>query len=260
MSQSGNRARARRPLAARSVVASVLLGTRGGALSGQRLVRTAELFGFAEGTTRVALSRMVAAGELDTRDGRYRLAGSLLDRQGRQESGRRPRLRAWTGAWRVGVVEASQGRPAADRAELRKSLIGQRLAEWREGVWLRPDNLVDAPSHPACAWLTARLDEPRSATDLAGCLWDLDGWAASARGLLNELRSSVGDLEAGRTGMLADGFVIAAAAVRHLAADPLLPADLLPARWPGDELRAEYDRYEAAYQGQLGSWLRGADR
>ena len=35
-------------------------------------------------------------------------------------------------------------------------------------------------------------------------------------------------------------FVVAAAIVRHLLTDPMLPAELLPADWPGARLRAAY--------------------
>ena len=73
-----------RPLSARSVVASTLLGTRGLTLQVRALVRAGELFGIAEGTTRVALSRMVAAGELVAEDGSYRLSGPLLERSAAQ--------------------------------------------------------------------------------------------------------------------------------------------------------------------------------
>ncbi len=73
-----------RALTARSVVASTLLGMTPPRLSSQLLVRSGELFGIAEGTTRVALSRMVAAGELEAVGGSYQLAGHLLTRQERQ--------------------------------------------------------------------------------------------------------------------------------------------------------------------------------
>jgi phenylacetic acid degradation operon negative regulatory protein len=46
--------------------------------------------------------------------------------------------------------------------------------------------------------------------------------------------------------------------LRHLQADPLLPAELLPARWPGSALRADYDRYDAAYRSTLRAWFRAA--
>ncbi len=53
-----------RPMSARSVVASVLLGSHPPELPVAALVHLCSRFGIAEGTTRVALSRMVAAGEL----------------------------------------------------------------------------------------------------------------------------------------------------------------------------------------------------
>ena len=80
----------RKPMTARSVVASTLLGVEPPRLTTRILVRSGELFGIAEGTTRVALSRMVAAGELRPDDDGYRLAGRLLDRQARQTASRGP--------------------------------------------------------------------------------------------------------------------------------------------------------------------------
>jgi phenylacetic acid degradation operon negative regulatory protein len=38
-------------------------------------------------------------------------------------------------------------------------------------------------------------------------------------------------------------FAVAAAIVRHLLADPVLPAGLLPADWPGVSLRAAYAEF-----------------
>src|SRR5258708_31481436 len=125
--QDGNTAR---PLTARSVLASILLGKRPPELSGQRLVRAGELFGLAEGTTRVALSRMVAAGQLSTEDGRYRLAGPLLARQQRQEISRHPAPRDWDGTWVMAVLDRPGSRSPGERIGLRRAPSGARLAEW----------------------------------------------------------------------------------------------------------------------------------
>jgi phenylacetic acid degradation operon negative regulatory protein len=249
-----------RPLTARSVLASVLLGTRPPELSGQRLVRAGELFGLAEGTTRVALSRMVAAGELASEDGRYRLAGPLLARQQSQEVSRRASPVGWDGTWALAVLDRPGARPATERLELRKALRAARLAEWREGVWVRPDNLGSTDHHPSCTWLTARLVEAGEAAALAARLWDLDGWAEHAAALQTRMAATIARLEAGDTALLAPCFLTAAAVVRHLRADPLLPVEVLPAAWPGISLRADYDRYESAYQSLLRAVLRGLAR
>ena len=77
------------PLTARSVMASALLGMDPPELPVAQLVRLTGLFGISENRARVALSRMVAAGEA-TSDGagHYRLAGHLVDRQARQSASR----------------------------------------------------------------------------------------------------------------------------------------------------------------------------
>ena len=85
MNQDGNR-----PLTARSVLASALLGEDPPELPVAHLVHLAGLFGINENRARVALSRMASTGEVTTDgSGRYRLAGHLLDRQGRQSQSRR---------------------------------------------------------------------------------------------------------------------------------------------------------------------------
>lgn len=238
--------RERKPLTARSVLASTLLGLDPPVFAVGRLVETAALFGINENTARTALSRMATAGEVAAEDGTYRLTGRLLARQRRQDEGRRAHRRRWDGRWLLAVV-TTERRSAGDRAELRAELTRLRLAEWREGVWLRPDNLDVEPTGLAashCSWGRAELDDPPLP-------WDLDGWAAEARALLDELRELPVD-----TGALAPGFVLSAAVLRHLAADPLLPDDLLPARWPGDELRATYDEWDRAYRAVLAGWHR----
>ena len=63
-----------RPLSARSLVASALLGTHPPALRGALLVAFGKRFGINDGTIRVALSRMVDRGELTNREGVYTLA------------------------------------------------------------------------------------------------------------------------------------------------------------------------------------------
>ena len=233
------------PFTARSVIASLLLGSDPPRLAARSLVRAAERFGFSENATRVALSRMVAAGELAVADGAYFLAGPLLERHRRQQAGRRPRLRPWDGTWLVGVVGAtSPRRTAGQRLSARRLLAAARLAEWREGVWLRPDNLGGPrPAIAGCAWLAgARPEDPPA----AGALWDLGSWAERAGAMLGAMAvttPSGDDPE--------PSFRLAAAVVRHLRDDPLLPPVLLPPSWPGDELRSAYDGYEAAFQAAL---------
>jgi phenylacetic acid degradation operon negative regulatory protein len=224
-----------RPLKARSVVLSLLLGAHPAELAVRDLVRAVGAFGISEATLRVALSRMVTAGDLHRSDATYRLSQRLLERQRRQDEAVHPATRAWRGAWQIAVI-TSIGRSPVDRAELRAELLSLRLAELREGVWMRPANLRRAwPSQldEHVRRFSGRPDE--DAHDLVRALWDLDEWRASSVALLDYF---------GKAGEPADRLMGAAAIVRHLLADPMLPVELLPDDWPGASLRLTYTEYQ----------------
>lgn len=251
-----------RPLTARSVIASTLLGSHPPRLPSRLLVRSGELFGIAEGAIRTAISRMVAAGELEAVGSAYQLAGGLLGRQTLQDESRRPTGGRWDGRWELAVVGGTS-RPSAARAALRAAMRRLKLAELREGVWTRPDNLdpgraphdravVDAQCHPFRA--TAERDAARLAADL----WDLDGWAAEATALRTAMARVAPRLDAGDGTALRDGFLVSAAVLRHLLADPALPPELVPARWPGAHLRADYEHFDAAFQNVWREWFRAS--
>jgi phenylacetic acid degradation operon negative regulatory protein len=238
-----------RPLTARSVLLSALLGTHPPRLPVRLLVQVGELFEIPEGTVRVALSRMVADGDVVQDDGAYRLAGRLLERHERQDDSRAPHTRPWDGQWEMAVVTAS-GRPAAERAALRRSLGELHLAELREGVWVRPDNLErpwSALVDDRCLHAEARFGAATdSDAELVASLWDLPAWAERAE----QLEAALDEVDGLATG-LAVGFMVSAAALRHLLADPLLPPELLPTGWPGPRLRTRYERFDAEYKARL---------
>ncbi|MGV0834090.1 PaaX family transcriptional regulator C-terminal domain-containing protein [Mycolicibacterium thermoresistibile] len=222
-------------LTARSVVLSVLLGAHPAHATAGELVELTEDFGIRESTLRVALTRMVGAGDLIRSAGGYRLSDRLLARQRRQDAALDPQVRPWTGQWTTLVI-TSVGTDARTRASLRTTLQDNRFAELREGVWLRPDNLPAelAPDiEQRVHRLHARDDDPVA---LARRLWDLPGWAATGEQLLDEMAGAA-DVPA--------RFVVAARMVRHLLADPVLPDALLPAEWPGTAVREAYRGFAA---------------
>ena len=144
------------------------------------------------------------------------------------------------------------GSSADVRGARRRALAYGRLAELREGVWMRPANLavhLTGALGDDVELMTARPDD---AVTLAGRLWDLRAWSARARGLSEALHALTPD----RPEALASGFELSAAVLRHLQADPLLPEALLPADWPGGALRAAYDRWDARYRATLSEWSR----
>ena len=242
-----------RPLTARSVLASALLGEDPPELPVSHLVALAGLFGVSPNGARVALSRMVGAGEAATDgDGRYRLAGHLLERRRRQEASLRAEGGPWDGTWHL-VVVAAPASPPAHRSARRARLAAARLAEHRPGLWLRPANLAlpeDVVGDPELVRWSAVPDADPVA--LAATLWDEDGWATRARLLLAALEDRPTDGPED----LAPGFALSAAVLRHLQADPLLPGPLVGPGWPGDALRAAYAVWDARYRAVLRTWGR----
>jgi phenylacetic acid degradation operon negative regulatory protein len=237
-------------------MASLLLGRRTPAAPVADLVRWCSLFGIAEGTARVALHRMTVKGEIIATDGVYRLAGGLAGRQARQETSLTPRVHTWDGDWRMAVVVATR-RDAPTRAGLRAAMRRLHLGERREGVWLRPDNPdLDVPAavRRQCEWLQARPDDDPIA--LSERLFNPSGWARRARALAGRLAEMADGLTGDETELAADAFIAGAAALRHIGSDPLLPPALLPADWPGSALRAEYRRYQRAFDATARAWFR----
>jgi phenylacetic acid degradation operon negative regulatory protein len=218
------------------VVLSLLLAVHPPQLSVRELIGCLDPFGVTEATLRVALTRMVASGDLYRANSVYRLSDRLVERQRRQDDAIHPSTRAWRADWEIAVITAT-GRSPAQRTQLRNELSRLRLAELREGVWLRPANLRRAwPDHlgELTQRFTARPDQPHQV--LADTLWRTDLWASAATALLSAFTGAAEP---------ADSFTVAAAIVRHLLTDPVLPEQLLPADWPASQLRAAYAKYQS---------------
>lgn len=221
-------------LTARSVVLSVLLGAHPARARASELVRLTSDFGIKESTLRVALTRMVGAGDLVRNADGYQLGSPTRPPAAPGRCHRPARASLARGVGHPGRDQ--RGRRRTHPAALRNAMHDKRFGELREGVWMRPDNL-DAELGPD---VTARVRVLRARdgdpAELAAQLWDLPAWARAGHRLLDDMAAAP-DIP-GR-------FVVAAATVRHLLTDPVLPDELLPADWPGARLRAAYHDFAA---------------
>lgn len=214
---------------------SLMLGAHPDQMRTADIIAAGEYFGISAATMRVALSRAASAGDVIRVEGGYELSARLRARQRRQDEGVEDIASAWDGSWEMAIVVVA-GRSGPDRAALRDALAAARLAELREGVWMRPANLrrprsyADAPVLD-CFTLQAHPHAP----ELAARLWDLQGWAARGEELLEQF-------EVVRDPALR--LSLAATMVRLLSGDPLLPANLVPQGWPGESLRQAYRSYQ----------------
>lgn len=251
-----------RTLSARSVLATALLGADEPHLTVGELVAIASLFRISDGAARTCLWRMVSAGELTADDGTYALAGGLLERRQRVDEAAHSddtTARPWDGTWELAIVSLDR-RSAADRLALRKAAAALHLAQLREGVWIRPDNL-DPDRLPT---LRAVLDQQcvhfhGAATDvpaeLVRSLFNSDDWAVDAQRLTAAMRDEI-DVEAVDADDFTYQFALSITVVRHLERDPLLPAELMPDEWPGPDLRVNYRRFDEVFKQRLNTAFR----
>ncbi|MBV8965975.1 MAG: transcriptional regulator [Mycobacteriaceae bacterium] len=249
-----------RPLSARSVLASALLGADEPHLTVAELVAIASLFGISAGAARTCLWRMVCSEELTSDDGSYALAGRLQQRRERVDEASRIddlAARGWNGTWELAVVSLER-RPAADRLELRKAATALHLAELREGVWIRPDNLNPQRLPGFRAVLDQQCTHFHGAeTDITAdtmqSLFCLDAWAQDARILIDAIDDELGATgpQTSTTERFTFQFGLSIAVVRQLQLDPMLPVELIGSGWPGPALRQAYRRFDDEFKQRM---------
>jgi len=169
------------------VLASTLLGMEPPELPVAQLVHTAGLFGITRTRCARRPFRMAASGEAVTDGaGRYRLAGHLLERQRRQRASRAAQTTPWNGTWDLVLVRAPSSSAEA-RSARRRLFARARLAELREGCWLRRQSRAGARGHAGADLLAGSFVPAGDGAALAARLWDLPWWAARAETLRLEL-------------------------------------------------------------------------
>jgi phenylacetic acid degradation operon negative regulatory protein len=242
-----------KPLTARSLALTALLGSHPPQLPARALVALGSHFGIAEGAMRTALSRMVVAGELEASDGQYLLGTRLRQRQAAQDAGLRPPDEPWDGSWWFAIVTTPR-RAIADRRTFRALMAEHRMGELRPDTWLRPANIPRPPGLGGVLVVQGAIGE-EPAADLVGRLWDLGEIAASARFLARLADEARGWLDSGDPGVLPDTFLVSVAAVRFLRHEPQLPSSVAGTPWPPNDLRATYERLRRGHLDLMASFL-----
>ena len=162
---------------------------------------------------------------------------------------------AWDGRWHVVVLERVADRARRERLRSALGYLGYACLDGATWISPHPSNELDAllgAERVRAERFVARYDGDQRG--LAARAWDLDGlasaysaWIGAAREILEPVR------DAGQQpGGLADETVFAVRSElvhewrKFLFIDPGLPAELLPAHWPGAEaadlFHAEADR------------------
>ncbi|MDQ6840270.1 MAG: PaaX family transcriptional regulator [Actinomycetota bacterium] len=257
------------PSSARSLLLTVLgehVLPGGGQVWTSTALDALSLLGVGTPTARQALARSAAAGLLTAsrvgRRTRWDLtarATALLAEGTERISSFGRRARRWDGQWLLITVTVPE--PSRHlRHQLRVRLGWAGFAPLAAGSWISPWTSREGEAISLLAALgleelstvfVSRLGGSEDALAVAGRIWDLDGVEADYRSFVarQSARSpaSAGEAFAMLTTMVHDW--------RHFpAADPDLPAELLPGWWPGGKAAALFHDRHAAWAPAARSW------
>ncbi|MBA3069087.1 MAG: hypothetical protein FP825_11455 [Hyphomonas sp.] len=227
-------------VSARALVLSLLSGTGAAPQTIARLISAAALFGIEASTLRVAVTRLIKEGLLESPDRGIYLPGPrarALTRRLQDWRNVQDRLTAWTGDWLVALTHAL-GR--SDRKQLRARERALALFGYREAgaaVWVRPANLARALADHRADLTGIGADDTITllrVSDLAAAtapdwpaLWSPDTLASSyaaARAALSGSLARLPGLPADAAAR--DTLLTGQAVIRLINFDPLLPPEL----------------------------------
>lgn len=246
-----------------------LLGAAPEGLPVSALLRAGEVMGLTANNVRVALARAKQQGLVSTGErGWYRLGPEALAVH--REVSRWRRVEDALGPWRGWVVVHAGALPKSERVAARRQERALRLLGFREltaGLLVRPDNLVggadDVRRRLLGLGLDARalvfhVDAFDDATERrARGLWNVRALERQYARLTRALRTA--SARSGRPERRArDAFSVGGAAIRAIAADPLLPSPIVDTKARAAfflEMRRFDDRSRPLWAGLLGAPL-----
>jgi phenylacetic acid degradation operon negative regulatory protein len=215
------------------------LRSRGDQAPVSALIRLLEPVGIAEPAGRTAISRMAAQGWLeptrvDAAPG-YRASPRAIERLS-EAAARiyRSAPEPWDGRWRLVFLDRPRHR--GDRERLRQELAYLGYAEHAPGVWLCPFDRPEVGEVVSRAGGSARYalavdlrPDPMGAWDLGSLATSYAAWPRVAKRLVDDEPPHADEDEKA----FAARFRLVHEWRKFLFEDPGLPAELLPADWPG---------------------------
>jgi phenylacetic acid degradation operon negative regulatory protein len=240
---------------AKSLILDLLSTLRRGTMPVAALVQAGGLFGLADNNVRVALARLLAAGNVERDErGRYRLGPAAEPVNRQVGSWRRigERVRPWApGTW-LAVHTAGLAEAGRDRNRREQALRFLGFAELTPGLSLRPANLRGGVAGATRELHALGLDPAAIVCAVSGLgpdaearargLWDAAGLAEGYRRSLAALSESEHHLAGKSDGeAMVESFLLGGRVMRQLVFDPLLPDPIVPV--------AERDALVAALRG-----------
>jgi phenylacetic acid degradation operon negative regulatory protein len=249
------RFRRQRPLRGGSLIVTIFgdaIMPRGGAVALGSLIELAAPFGLNQRLVRTAVSRLAQEGWLEGRRV-GKLSEYHLSTHGRERFAEATKRiysapdTQWSGRWTLIVVPPM---PAAQRRRIREELIWRGFGEISATVFAHPEfDSRELSSQRRSAGVLSKViafdatlaadDTPQQLVQLG---WDLEDLGARYQRFVKRFASVRTELERRRESDPKDCFLVRTLLIHeyrrlHLR-DPLLPAQLLRADWPGAQAAA----------------------
>lgn len=243
------RFRRQRPLRGGSLIVTMFgdsIMPRGGAVTLASLIVLAAPFGLNERLVRTATARLAKDGWLAGRragklseyrlspEGRERFAEATKRIYSEPES-------AWSGRWTLAVLPPMR---AAERKELREELLWRGFGELSANVFAHPELELPAAALSKVIIFDANLADDDAPQRLVSLGWDLEDLAVRYQRFVQRFERVRAALASGAARSLDPPacFIVRTLLIHeyrrlHLR-DPLLPARLLRADWPGMQAAA----------------------
>ncbi len=233
----------------RKLILGLLLAAKGQSVSAKDLVAACELFGVAQGSTRVALARLTAEQEIEsTARGIYTLGRATKGIGARVSNWtlQMQRARPWTGFYTVAYTNhmGRTNRTILKQRETAFELCGFR--ELEQGLFIRPDNvekdldtlkarLVNMGVAPDCHLFVAKEFQTHTLQDIQN-LWDPAQLNASYKKETDTLKQWLDRHETlGLEVAAKESYLLGSHHIRLVRHDPLLPDE-----WVDAQSRATY--------------------
>ncbi|MBI9104466.1 MAG: BlaI/MecI/CopY family transcriptional regulator [Spirochaetales bacterium] len=213
-------------------------------------------FEISETSLRTSLSRMVKKGLLSVEKNKKEAVYYRARKNNRISSNisapfTSPGKRGWDyDYW--GVLYSVPGAEASPRHKIRKKLVAYRYGLWSPGLWIRPvltgekpyNGLEELSENPYCRLIRFTPDQ-KLKRDECSRIWHLEEKVEIMNKAIEKLKNAM-SMISDSTPEAAFKFKmeIGESAVRALASDPLLPNEQLPEKWPAEELRELFGRWD----------------
>ena len=221
------------------------------------LTQVGELFGFSSNTIRVNVARLLSAGILESDErGFYHIRSQenplskLVDEWHLGERRRKP----WKQDWIVCLLPDKRNQKGQNNSQKALSFLGFKSAT--SAMWVRPNNLQLGRN--GCSKLLEQLGlmegatmfiasdfEPRLLEQWAKFLWPIDNLQQKYQELSEKIRYSkqrIKKLQIDQA--VVETFIIGSEAVNLLTVDPLLPDEMMTAKYR-EVLTQEMKTYDA---------------